>query len=234
MTKQKPVPQEQSPSRAHSESTWGFQSERTKGLLCPNPWKSGEGPKFRRAIPTFRQYLGGSERSAVFLKPNAALRPQKAANQVHSQVDSRMPNLQLFSLEARHQTFQFALAPHFSSQVAANPVSKFWEIALLPRHGIPGRKSFAVFVFPHFPLTPAELADVLLAFPLSAGLAFLMARAWCQRHVRPPFQHSRHRMINSTFRAMAFFLHPDEHAEQGHLPAAEPRNRASFPLVMPP
>jgi serine/threonine protein kinase len=79
---------------------------------------------------------------------------------------------------------------------------------------------------PQRPLTPAEARDVLA--PTLQGLAFLHGDGLVHGHVRP----SNILAIDDQLKLSSDGVFSiDEHAEQGHLPAAEPR-QSIFPAGM--
>ena len=180
-------------------------------------WKQWEGQVVDARF-LLRQYLGGSEHSAVFLTERGTP-PQKAAIKF-IQVDEPDAELQLFRWKHATKLSNSHLLRTFES--GRCHLSNFELLYVVMEYAEENLSQF----LPQRPLTPAEARDVLA--PTLQGLAFLHGEGLVHGHVRP----SNILAIDDQLKLSSDgVLSIDEHAEQGHLPAAEPR-QSIFPAGM--
>ena len=172
-------------------------------------WKQWEG-QIVDARFLLRQYLGGSEHSAVFLTERGTP-PQKAAIKF-IQVDEPNAELQLFRWKHAHKLSHSHLLRTFESGRCR--LSNFELLYVVMEYAEENLSQF----LPQRPLTPAEARDVLA--PTLQALAFLHAEGLVHGHVRP----SNILAIEDQLKLSSDGVFSiDEHAEQSHLPAVEPR-----------
>jgi TonB family protein len=177
-------------------------------------WKQWEGQVVDARF-LLRQYLGGSEHSAVFLTERGTP-PQKAAIKF-IQVDEPDAELQLFRWKHANKLSHPHLLCTFESGRCR--LSNFELLYVVMEYAEENLSQF----LPQRPLTPAEARDVLA--PTLQGLAFLHGEGLVHGHVRP----SNILAIDDQLKLSSDGVFSiDEHAEQGHLPAAEPR-QSIFP-----
>src|SRR5712671_3820142 len=180
-------------------------------------WKQWEGQVVDARF-LLRQYLGGSEHSAVFLTERGTP-PQKAAIKF-IQVDEPDAELQLFRWKHATKLSNSHLLRTFES--GRCHLSNFELLYVVMEYAEENLSQF----LPQRPLTPAEARDVLA--PTLQGLAFLHAEGLVHGHVRP----SNILAIDDQLKLSSDGVFSiDENAEQGHLPAAEPR-QSIFPAGM--
>jgi TonB family protein len=180
-------------------------------------WKQWEGQVVDARF-LLRQYLGGSEHSAVFLTERGTP-PQKAAIKF-IQVDEPDAELQLFRWKHATKLSNSHLLRTFES--GRCHLSNFELLYVVMEYAEENLSQF----LPQRPLTPAEARDVLA--PTLQGLAFLHGDGLVHGHVRP----SNILAIDDQLKLSSDGVFSiDEHAEQGHLPAAEPR-QSIFPAGM--
>jgi len=177
-------------------------------------WKQWEGQVVNARF-LLRQYLGGSEHSAVFLTERGTP-PQKAAIKF-IQVDEPDAELQLFRWKHATKLSNSHLLRTFES--GRCHLSNFELLYVVMEYAEENLSQF----LPQRPLTPAEARDVLA--PTLQGLAFLHGEGLVHGHVRP----SNILAIDDQLKLSSDGVFSiDEHAEQGHLPGAEPR-QSIFP-----
>jgi len=172
-------------------------------------WKQWEGQVVDARF-LLRQYLGGSEHSAVFLTERGTP-PQKAAIKF-IQVDEPDAELQLFRWKHASKLSNSHLLRTFESGRCR--LSDFELLYVVMEYAEENLSQF----LPQRPLTPAEARDVLA--PTLQALAFLHAEGLVHGHVRP----SNILAIEDQLKLSSDGVFSiDEHAEQSHLPAAEPQ-----------
>src|SRR5713101_2628914 len=177
-------------------------------------WKQWEGQVVDARF-LLRQYLGGSEHSAVFLTERGTP-PQKAAIKF-IQVDEPDAELQLFRWKHANKLSHPHLLRTFGSGRCR--LSNFELLYVVMEYAEENLSQF----LPQRPLTPAEARDVLT--PTLQGLAFLHGEGLVHGHVRP----SNILAIDDQLKLSSEGVFSiNEHAEQGHLPAVEPR-QSIFP-----
>jgi TonB family protein len=177
-------------------------------------WKQWEGQVVDSRF-LLRQYLGGSEHGAVFLTERGTP-PQKAAIKF-IQVDEPDAELQLFRWKHASKLSNSHLLRTFES--GRCHLSNFELLYVVMEYAEENLSQF----LPQRPLTPAEARDVLA--PTLQGLAFLHGEGLVHGHVRP----SNILAIDDQLKLSSDGVFSiDEHAQQGHLPAAEPR-QSVFP-----
>jgi TonB family protein len=177
-------------------------------------WKQWEGQVVDARF-LLRQYLGGSEHSAVFLTERGTP-PQKAAIKF-IQVDEPDAELQLFRWKHATKLSNSHLLRSFESGRCR--LNNFELLYVVMEYAEENLSQF----LPQRPLTPAEARDVLA--PTLQGLAFLHGEGLVHGHVRP----SNILAIDDQLKLSSDGVFSiDEHAEQGHLPAAEPQ-QSIFP-----
>ncbi len=177
-------------------------------------WKQWEGQVVDARF-LLRQYLGGSEHSAVFLTERGTP-PQKAAIKF-IQVDEPDAELQLFRWKHANKLSHPHLLRTFESGRCR--LSNFELLYVVMEYAEENLSQF----LPQRPLTPAEARDVLT--PTLQGLAFLHGEGLVHGHVRP----SNILAIDDQLKLSSEGVFSiNEHAEQGHLPAAEPQ-QSVFP-----
>lgn len=172
-------------------------------------WKQWEG-QIVDARFLLRQYLGGSEHSAVFLTERGTP-PQKAAIKF-IQVDGPDAELQLFRWKHAAKLSHSHLLRTFESGRCR--LSNFELLYVVMEYAEENLSQF----LPQRPLTPAEARDVLA--PTLQALAFLHAEGLVHGHVRP----SNILAIEDQLKLSTDGVFSiTEHAEQSHLPVAEPQ-----------
>src|SRR3979490_665175 len=172
-------------------------------------WKQWEGQVVDARF-LLRQYLGGSEHSAVFLTERGTP-PQKAAIKV-IQVDEPDAELQLFRWKHATKLSNSHLLRTFES--GRCHLSNFELLYVVMEYAEENLSQF----LPQRPLPPAEARDVLA--PTLQGLAFLHGEGLVHGHVRP----SNILAIDDQLKLSSDGVFSiEEHGEQGHLPAADPR-----------
>src|SRR5712671_5799772 len=137
-------------------------------------WKQWEGQVVDARF-LLRQYLGGSEHSAVFLTERGTP-PQKAAIKF-IQVDEPDAELQLFRWKHATKLSNSHLLRTFES--GRCHLSNFELLYVVMEYA---EENLAQFL-PQRPLTPAEARDVLV--PTLEGLAYLHAEGVVHGHLRP-------------------------------------------------
>src|SRR5216684_1384412 len=177
-------------------------------------WKQWEGQVVDARF-LLRQYLGGSEHSAVFLTERGTP-PQKAAIKF-IQVDEPDAELQLFRWKHANKLSHPHLLRIFESGRCR--LGDFDLLYVVMEYAEENLSQF----LPQRPLTPAEARDVLA--PTLQGLAFLHGEGLVHGHVRPSNILAMDDQLKLSSDGV-FSI--DEHAQQGHLPAAEPR-QSVFP-----
>jgi TonB family protein len=141
----------------------------------PEAWKKWEGQVVNEEFPLLR-YLGGSERSAVFLTKRADREPQEVAIKLIL-ANAENPELQLswWELAAKlsHpnllRLFQMGRCELDGTQLLY-AVSEYAEESLAQ-------------ILPYRALTPAEARDTLL--PLLDVLAYIHAKGFVHGHIKP-------------------------------------------------
>lgn len=177
-------------------------------------WKEWEGQVVDARF-LLREYLGGSEHSAVFLTQRGTP-PQRAAIKF-VQVDEPDAELQLFRWKHAHELSHPHLLRTFESGRCR--LSDFELLYVVMEYAAENLSQF----LPQRPLTPAEARDVLT--PTLQALAFLHGEGLVHGHVRP----SNILAIDDQLKLSSDGIFSiDEHAEQSHLPAAEPQ-QSIFP-----
>jgi TonB family protein len=177
-------------------------------------WKQWEGQVVDARF-LLREYLGGSEHSAVFLTQRGTP-PQKAAIKF-IQVDEPDAELQLFRWKHAHELSHPHLLRTFESGRCR--LSDFELLYVVMEYAEENLSQF----LPQRPLTPAEARDVLT--PTLQALAFLHGEGLVHGHVRP----SNILAIDDQLKLSGDGVFSiDEHAEQSHLPSAEPQ-QSIFP-----
>jgi serine/threonine protein kinase len=172
-------------------------------------WKQWEGQVVDARF-LLRQYLGGSEHSAVFLTERGTP-PQKVAIKF-IQVDEPDAELQLFRWRHAHNLSHPHLLRTFESGRCR--LSNFELLYVVMEYAEENLSQF----LPQRPLTPAEARDVLA--PTLQALAFLHAEGLVHGHVRP----SNILAIEDQLKLSTDGVFSiTEHAEQSHLSAAEPQ-----------
>jgi TonB family protein len=177
-------------------------------------WKQWEGQVVDARF-LLRQYLGGSEHSAVFLTERGTP-PQKAAIKF-IQVDEPDAELQLFRWKHAAKLSHSHLLRTFESGRCR--LSNFDLLYVVMEYAEENLSQF----LPQRPLTPAEARDVLA--PTLQALAFLQGEGLVHGHVRPANILAIEDQLKLSSDGV-FSI--DEHAEQSHLPAAEPQ-QSIFP-----
>jgi TonB family protein len=172
-------------------------------------WKQWEGQVVDARF-LLRRYLGGSEHSAVFLTERG-IPPQKAAIKF-IQVDGPDAELQLFRWKhANKLTHSHLLRTYESGRCR---LSDFDLLYVVLEYAEENLSQF----LPQRPLTPAEARDVLT--PTLQALGFLHGEGLVHGHVRP----SNILAIEDQLKLSSDGVFSiNEHAEQSHLPAAEPQ-----------
>ena len=174
-------------------------------------WKQWEGQVVDARF-LLRQYLGGSEHSAVFLTERGTP-PQKAAIKF-IQVDEPDAELQLFRWKHATKLSHSHLLRTFESGRCR--LNNFELLYVVMEYAEENLSQF----LPQRPLTPAEARDVLA--PTLQSLAFLHSKGLVHGHVRP----SNILAIDDQLKLSSDGVFSiDEHAQQSHLPAAEPQER---------
>jgi TonB family protein len=177
-------------------------------------WKQWEGQVVDARF-LLRQYLGGSEHSAVFLTERGTP-PQKAAIKF-IQVDEPDAELQLFRWKHATKLSHSHLLRTFEAGRCC--LNNFDLLYVVMEYAEENLSQF----LPQRPLTPAEARDVLA--PTLQALAFLHGEGLVHGHVRP----SNILAIEDQLKLSSDGVFSiDEHAEQSLLPAAEPR-QSIFP-----
>ena len=172
-------------------------------------WKQWEGQVVDARF-LLREYLGGSEHSAVFLTQRGTP-PQKAAIKF-IQVDEPDAELQLFRWKHAHELSHPHLLRTFESGRCR--LSDFELLYVVMEYAEENLSQF----LPQRPLTPAEARDVLT--PTLQALAFLHGKGLVHGHVRP----SNILAIDDQLKLSSDGVFSiDEHAQQSHLPSAEPQ-----------
>jgi TonB family protein len=178
-------------------------------------WKQWEGQVVDARF-LLRQYLGGSEHSAVFLTQRGTP-PQKAAIKF-IQVDEPDAELQLFRWKHAHDLSHPHLLRTFESGRCR--LSNFELLYVVMEFAEENLSQF----LPQRPLTPAEARDVLA--PTLQALAFLHGEGLVHGHVRP----SNILAIEDQLKLSSDGVFSiDEHIERSHMPAAEPE-QSIFPV----
>jgi TonB family protein len=177
-------------------------------------WKQWEGQVVDNRF-LLRQYLGGSEHSAVFLTERGTP-PQRAAIKF-IQVDEPDAELQLFRWKHASKLSHSNLLRTLES--GRCHLSNFELLYVVMEYAEENLSQF----LPQRPLTPAEARDVLT--PTLLALTFLHREGLVHGHVRP----SNILAIEDQLKLSSDGVFSiDEHAKQSHLPAAEPR-QSIFP-----
>jgi TonB family protein len=172
-------------------------------------WKQWEG-QIVDARFLLRRYLGGSEHSAVFLTERG-IPPQKVAIKF-VQFDVPDAELQLFRWKhAAKLSHPHLLRLYESGRCRLGDFDLLYVVMEY------AEENLSQFL-PQRPLTPAEARDVLT--PTLQALAFLHGEGLVHGHVRP----SNILAIEDQLKLSSDGISSaDEHAEQSHLPAAEPQ-----------
>src|SRR6266404_563860 len=170
-------------------------------------WKQWEGQVVDARF-LLRQYLGGSEHSAVFLTERGTP-PQKAAIKF-IQVDEPDAELQLFRWKHATKLSNSHLLRTFES--GRCHLSNFELLYVVMEYAEENLSQF----LPQRPLTPAEARDVLA--PTLEALAYLHGEALVHGHIRP----SNILAIDDQLKLSSDGLSSvADHAEQSHLSAVE-------------
>src|ERR1700716_412001 len=172
-------------------------------------WKQWEGQVVDARF-LLRQYLGGSEHSAVFLTERGTP-PQKVAIKF-IQIDEPDAELQLFRWKHAAKLSHPNVLRTFESGRCR--LSNFELLYVVMEYAEENLSQF----LPQRPLTPAEARDVLA--PTLEALGFLHAEGLVHGHVRP----SNILAIEDQLKLSSDGVFSiNEHSEQSHLPAAEPQ-----------
>src|SRR5258707_5696396 len=176
-------------------------------------WKQWEGQVVDARF-LLRQYLGGSEHSAVFLTERGTP-PQKAAIKF-IQVDEPDAELQLFRWKHATKLSNSHLLRTFES--GRCHLSNFELLYVVMEYAEENLSQF----LPQRPLTPAEARDVLT--PTLQALAFRHGESLVHGRVRP----SNILAIEDQLKLSSDGISSAaEHSEQSLLPAAEPQQGVS-------